>query len=1333
MAQNNSSNASPGHSVLGQTAQTTNGSHSLLSSQQINRHGNDIHSVLDLKKARFQYAKTVADTALHTSDRLWFAIMLQEASMARSEETGTFSAMDSANERRLDAVASVRLMKDSTRNAQLAVETVENVSTALLNVGRYLTGHETKDFKKDDTLTLKRIDQSLNQPFAQDEFSKYREHFGEKTVRLNTNQLEHRIQTFREDNAALKRQISDLTNPTALPQRDINKIRGFISTDGALTDAHRKEINSIIRKNTRMSDKDKGIVTNIISNNRNLHPFEVNKLDNVLTKRTPLTQSDREHLGELLVLKKERDKELRSLISFSHAKKVALKEYEPVAKIHSSRQIETLIGRVDRINHRIDKEIYRAAIANGYDPKIDARMSALKKSIRRSHREAIRLSDNIADFYTKGSNLSVPERQHLIRNIRHKREVDTKLRGLASEYKQLRSKKCAQSALLSRPNLLNSAEMKRLSKLRENLRLYKARESIRKAHRGKYQIKRSFVSLVSSAARESEEAGVQGLLRANRLLQSRFARPVLVDFHKMALTPAKIVTKPVRSAVSMAAHGVDQKFHISFKAKRLASNTKMRVKYSKPSLQLRRSAQQVQKELNGGIYHRAKRGISSVTPDKVKVGARKVVTTKNNTLHYISNKHRVFEKWRNKVATKFNNSFLGKALTRAKTFFKRAHQVASLGSFALKRTLSIVLLSTLLIAVVGVILTSSSNLASSIILSDKEKDGKIDLTPYGEILNEAQKKWYEELDEFVADSKKHYYQVHVEYLNDAATNNFKEIISMAAVYFGQNFDNEANVKDYLCYLYEISHYYETEEIHGISCDGCETETTYCTGCVKDDYGLTCPGHNEVYCPGNHIRLNVQLMVLGFDDIFWADNYAGGGTTSSGGMYKGELIGENFTITGYCSCTICCGQYSGGPTASGVMPQANHTIAVDPDVIPLGTHVIINGKEYVAEDIGGAIKGNRIDMYFNSHQEALNWGKRYYDVYYATSSPGESSTTRSAIDYSQYSLAELKIFMSAKELELERFHGQLLGDEFELTVEALNNYDNEHINDQFTTAELNAFVYIDMSKNELQELCDNRGISYLDTESENSLILSLVEYDLVHPDNDPIKGADEITVGSGEGSNGLLFEGWTELNVEWAKLIYQNMTDELYTGLESLEGSYNSSDGFSGYEITEGSTAVMYYSQYDSRWKDSAYGSSTIGKSGCGPTSMAMVISSLTNTTLDPVQMCNWSSSNGYYVSGVGTSWSFISGAASNWGLTCQQVSKSEVQAVINALSSGKLVVMSTGPGTYYQGQGHFLVLRGVTADGKILVADPASEEKTQKAWSVSDITSGLKAWWIIGR
>ena len=88
---------------------------------------------------------------------------------------------------------------------------------------------------------------------------------------------------------------------------------------------------------------------------------------------------------------------------------------------------------------------------------------------------------------------------------------------------------------------------------------------------------------------------------------------------------------------------------------------------------------------------------------------------------------------------------------------------------------------------------------------------------------------------------------------------------------------------------------------------------------------------------------------------------------------------SFKITAYCSCSKCCGQWSGGPTASGVMPQAGRTIAVDTNVIPFGTQVLIDGHTYIAEDTGGGIKGNRIDIFFASHQEALNWGIKYKDV------------------------------------------------------------------------------------------------------------------------------------------------------------------------------------------------------------------------------------------------------------------------------------------------------------------------------------------------------------------
>lgn len=104
----------------------------------------------------------------------------------------------------------------------------------------------------------------------------------------------------------------------------------------------------------------------------------------------------------------------------------------------------------------------------------------------------------------------------------------------------------------------------------------------------------------------------------------------------------------------------------------------------------------------------------------------------------------------------------------------------------------------------------------------------------------------------------------------------------------------------------------------------------------------------------------------------------------------ENLGE-YKITHYCSCPSCCNEWGENRptdengneivvTASGAIAEAGTTIAVDPDVIPLGTKVIINGQEYIAQDVGGAIQGNRIDIYCNSHDEAIQRGVIYSTVY-----------------------------------------------------------------------------------------------------------------------------------------------------------------------------------------------------------------------------------------------------------------------------------------------------------------------------------------------------------------
>lgn len=104
--------------------------------------------------------------------------------------------------------------------------------------------------------------------------------------------------------------------------------------------------------------------------------------------------------------------------------------------------------------------------------------------------------------------------------------------------------------------------------------------------------------------------------------------------------------------------------------------------------------------------------------------------------------------------------------------------------------------------------------------------------------------------------------------------------------------------------------------------------------------------------------------------------SGDSSTASSGYYLGTCC-----VTAYCACEQCCGK-TDGITATGTHATQGRTVAVDPSVIPYGSTVYIDGVPYVAEDCGGAIGGTRIDLFFNSHQDALNWGVRYCEVWVA---------------------------------------------------------------------------------------------------------------------------------------------------------------------------------------------------------------------------------------------------------------------------------------------------------------------------------------------------------------
>ena len=106
---------------------------------------------------------------------------------------------------------------------------------------------------------------------------------------------------------------------------------------------------------------------------------------------------------------------------------------------------------------------------------------------------------------------------------------------------------------------------------------------------------------------------------------------------------------------------------------------------------------------------------------------------------------------------------------------------------------------------------------------------------------------------------------------------------------------------------------------------------------------------------------------------------------------GVQIGPPITVTAtaYCACEYCCNK-SDGITKSGTRAMPGHTLAVDPNIIPLGTKVYIEGLGiYTAEDTGSAIKGNRIDIFMEPHEQAINFGSQNLKIYIL----GEDTTPR----------------------------------------------------------------------------------------------------------------------------------------------------------------------------------------------------------------------------------------------------------------------------------------------------------------------------------------------------
>lgn len=175
-------------------------------------------------------------------------------------------------------------------------------------------------------------------------------------------------------------------------------------------------------------------------------------------------------------------------------------------------------------------------------------------------------------------------------------------------------------------------------------------------------------------------------------------------------------------------------------------------------------------------------------------------------------------------------------------------------------------------------------------------------------------------------------------------------------------------------------------------------------------------------------------------------------------------------------------------------------------------------------------------------------------------------------------------------------------------------------------------------------------------------------------------------------------------------------------------------------VIPGEIPVVYYNQADSAWGSNYYDtrdekSQTIASGGCGPTSLAMVYTSLTGVEKNPADMAVYAMENGYCAAPQGSFRSLFTTGATGLGLTTSYAGEDLTKA-LKYLEDGDLIVALMGKGIFCDG-GHFVVIRGVTDEGNILIADCWNAENNTKEFTPAVIEQNLKkdgggCLWVLG-
>lgn len=793
---------------------------------------------------------------------------------------------------------------------------------------------------------------------------------------------------------------------------------GTVTAGLASAYMHRKPVNSMhaiktaarreFREYGRFATMDKKQLTRNIHESLKANRQLKNEIRELTAKGSSLTVAERAEL-----LKKRA--------------KLAVSSLEP-RKMHGYRNMQAAHARDIRTNKLIEKtseggRITTKTVEKAMKTDLKAREAAMSKKFGALNR--------VTD---RSLRLEIQQKTQLGRALKKEIKELKTLQASGAKLTPAQAKKLKELLAKHEANNKTLRQLHGLKKARleSNLSQKALQNKMTRLAKNKAAVRGGLYALygiITKPIREGSEIGAQGLLKfaniASNYYVHAFIKHALRAAQKSYLWGAKIT-----------------RFNTTRVYKKTAKAAK---KVSSAAKSVKAAPEKAVKTTGKAIKKGAIRTYNKVAPVKVK-------TAVSSAYNRYTGAKSAFMAAKAKTKEWVANTWVGRAYSSISNFLGGIGRGVSSALNVFKVILAKVALVLALLALLFQLLTmisgSSGGISSSIIMSPYEgSDGKLDLGPYYTILDDEWNEYMNDLQQ--KGIKGNYYKVIVDM--DVNPDNIKEILSMMAVYCNQELDllTDLRVKPYIEDLLRASHPYWSEE-YTATCDDIETCTNKET-CSEDGkecssssklcthghsesktedapstYKWVCRGHygpypcesngkacgkNDKLCSsgyakeiehtktttswvcdghcGGHPCIIFHVRTLSFDDIFEVDPH-GYPISSSATASAGSLRGF-YTITYYCNEKyphIC----NAGPpykTATGAEPTPGRTIAVDPNDIALGSHVIIDGHEYVAEDTGGAVDGKHIDILVNTHDEALQKGTSYNVPVYKIKYEGES--------------------------------------------------------------------------------------------------------------------------------------------------------------------------------------------------------------------------------------------------------------------------------------------------------------------------------------------------------